>query len=86
MMSPIDLQDIIGFEFFDGNLEIAGIVMYVAVLAIMFAFIKNKGEALILSIPITMVFSLLGILTSDVTILLLIVIALALAFNAKRVF
>lgn len=86
MITPLDLQDIIGYEFLDGNLTIAGIIMYVAVLGLMFSFIKNKGQALILSIPITMIFSLLGILTSDVTILLLIIIALALAFNAKRSF
>lgn len=86
MISLLDFQEILGITFFDGNYEIAGIVIFVAVLALMFVFIKNKGNALILALPITMVFTMLGILTSDVTVLLIIVISLALAFNAKKVF
>lgn len=86
MITANELQDIIGLEFFEGNLEIAGVIMYIAILALMFVFIKNRGQAMILALPVTMVFSMMGILATDVTILLLIVIALALAFNAKRVF
>lgn len=86
MISLLDFQEILGITFFDGNYEIAGIVIFVAVLALMFVFIKNKGNALILALPITMVFTMLGILASDVTVLLIIVISLALAFNAKKVF
>lgn len=86
MITANELQDIIGLEFFEGNLEIAGVIMYIAILALMFVFIKNRGQAMILALPVTMVFSMMGILAADVTILLLIVIALALAFNAKRVF
>lgn len=82
----MDFQEILGITFFDGNYEIAGIIMYVAVLALMFVFIKNKSNALILAMPITLVFTLLGILTSEVTILLIVVIALMLAFNSKKVF
>lgn len=86
MITANELQDIIGLEFFEGNLEIAGVIMYIVILALMFVFIKNRGQAMILALPVTMVFSMMGILATDVTILLLIVIALALAFNAKRVF
>lgn len=86
MITANELQDIIGLEFFEGNLEIAGVIMYIVILALMFVFIKNRGQAMILALPVTMVFSMMGILAADVTILLLIVIALALAFNAKRVF
>lgn len=81
-----DLQEIVGIELFDGNVQIAGICIYIAVLALMFTFIKNKSNALILAMPITLAFSLLGLLATDVTVLLIIVEALALAFNAKRVF
>lgn len=86
MLSLLDMQDILGWTFFDGSTQIAGIAMYVAVLAIMFVFCKNKGHALILAMPITLIFSLLGVLDSSVTVLLIIVIALSLAFQAKRVF
>lgn len=86
MLSVIDLQEIVGIELFDGNVQIAGICIYIAVLALMFTFIKNKANALILAMPITLAFSLLGLLATDVTVLLIIVEALALAFNAKRVF
>ena len=80
------MQDILGWTFFDGSTQIAGIAMYVAVLAVVFVFSKNKGHALILAMPITLIFSLLGVLDSSVTVLLIIVIALSLAFQAKRVF
>lgn len=86
MLSILDLQEIVGIELFDGNVQIAGICIYIAVLALMFTFIKNKANALILAMPITLAFSLLGLLATDVTVLLIIVEALALAFNAKRVF
>lgn len=86
MLSVLDLQEIVGIELFDGNVQIAGICIYIAVLALMFTFIKNKANALILAMPITLAFSLLGLLATDVTVLLIIVEALALAFNAKRVF
>lgn len=86
MLSVLDLQEILGIELFDGNVQIAGICIYIAVLALMFTFIKNKANALILAMPITLAFSLLGLLATDVTVLLIIVEALALAFNAKRVF
>lgn len=86
MISLQELQEILGLELFDGNYQIAGICIYIAVMALMFVFIKNKGNALVLSMPVTLVFSLMGVLASDVTVLLIIVEALALAFNAKRVF
>lgn len=86
MLSVLDLQEIVGIELFDGNVQIAGICIYIAVLALMFVFVKNKSNALILAMPITLAFSLLGLLATDVTVLLIIVEALALAFNAKRVF
>lgn len=86
MISLQELQEILGLELLDGNYQIAGICIFIAVLAIMFTFCKNKNAALILAMPITLVFSLMGALASDVTVLLIIVEALALAFNAKRVF
>lgn len=86
MLSLNDLQDLIGINFFDGNSQIGGIVIYIAVLAVMFTLSKkNINTALILSLPVTLVFTTLGILSTDVSILLIIVTVLGLAYKTKEI-
>jgi len=86
MISLNDLQDLIGNSFFDGNSSIGGIVIYIAVLALMLVLSKkNINTALILSLPVTLVFTTLGILSSDVSILLIIVTVLGLAYKTREV-
>lgn len=86
MLSLNDLQDLIGLNFFDGNSQIGGIVIYIAVLAVMLVLSKkNINTALILSLPVTLVFTTLGILSTDVSILLIIVTVLGLAYKTKEI-
>ena len=85
MISLNDLQDLIGNSFFDGNSSIGGIVIYIAVLAVILVLSKNINTALILSLPVTLVFTTLGILSSDVSILLIIVTVLGLAYKTREV-
>lgn len=85
MITLQDLQDLIGNEFFDGSSVIGGIVIFIAVLAVVFVLSKkNTTTALILSLPITLIFSILGILPSDVMILLIIVTVLGLAYVTRN--
>lgn len=86
MLSLNDLQDLIGINFFDGNSQIGGIVIYIAVLAVMLVLSKkNINTALILSLPVTLVFTTLGILSTDVSILLIIVTVLGLAYKTREI-
>ena len=66
--------------------QIGGIVIYIAVLAVMLVLSKkNINTALILSLPVTLVFTTLGILSSDVSILLIIVTVLGLAYKTREI-
>lgn len=85
MISLNDLQDIMAQSFFDGNLAIAGIIIFAAVLCLVFALTRNTTYALIISLPVTLIFSMLGILTTDLMILLIIVTVLGLAYTTRDI-
>lgn len=86
MITLNDLQDLIGNTFLDGNSAVAGIMLYCVVLAIIFALSKrNVTTGLIIALPSTLVFNMLGILPSDVMILLIIVTVLGLAYSTRSV-
>ena len=83
MLNFSDFQEIFATSFLDGDLAIAGILIYAAVMIIIFAATRNTTHSLLISLPITLVFSMLGILSTDVMILLIIVTVLGLAVSAK---
>ena len=84
MLSVFDLQDLISTSFFDGNLSLAGMVMYVFVLLILFALTRKTQQTLIIALPATFIFNVLGVLSTDMMILLIVVTVLALAFTARN--
>lgn len=84
MLSVFDLQDLISTSFFDGNASIAGMVMYVIVLLVLFALTRKTQQTLIIALPATFIFNVLGVLSTDMMILLIIVTVLALAFTARN--
>ena len=86
MITLNDLQDLLGNTFFDGNTLVGGIVLYVVAMAIIFVLSKkNLTTALVLGIPVTLIFSTLGLLSSDVTMLLILVTVLGLAYSTREV-
>lgn len=86
MITLNDLQDLLGNAFFDGNTAVGGIIIYIAVLAVIFVLSKkNITAALVMALPATLVFNSLGILSSDVMILLIIVTVLGLAYSTRSV-
>lgn len=85
MLSIFDLQDLISTSFFDGNLSLAGMVMYILVLLVLFALTRKTQQTLIIAIPVTLVFSAIGVIPTDLMILLIVVTVLALAFTARNV-
>ena len=87
MISAADFQELLANSMFSGDLAIAGIVMYVAVLAIIFSiFYKTYHVALIISIPLTLVFTLLEILPTEAMVLMIVIAVLILAMGAKKTF
>ena len=85
MISIQDIQDLIATGFLDGNLPIAGIAMYAVVLIAIFAMSRNTTHTLLISLPVTLVFSMLGILTADIMILMIIVTVLGLALTTRDI-
>ncbi len=83
MLQLSEFQTILAQSFFDGNTVIAGLVMYIAVLGLVFGLFRNLKATLIVSMPITLAFSLLGIIDTNTLVLLIIVTILGLATVAR---
>lgn len=87
MIGLVDIQNIIADSFFNGDLTIAGLVMFSTVLAVLFIVFKgNVFTALLMALPVTLIFSLMGVLSTDMTILLIIITVLGLAINTTSIF
>ena len=87
MIGLADIQRIIADGFLNGDMMIAGLIMFSTVLAILFIIFKaNVFTALLMSLPVTLVFSLMGVLSGDMTILIIIVAVLGLAINTTSIF
>lgn len=85
MLSIFDIQDLVASSFFDGDLNLAGMVMYTLVLIVLFALTRKTQQTLIISIPVTLIFTAIGVIPTDMMVLLIIVTVLALAFTARNV-
>lgn len=84
MLSIFDLQELVSTSFFEGDLSLAGMAMYVLVLLVLFALTRKTQQTLIIALPATFIFNVLGVLSTDMMILLIIVTVLALAFTARN--
>ena len=81
-----DVNSILADVFFNGDTTIMGLVIYTVVLAILFSIKRNVFQSLLLSLPMTLAFAFLGILSTDLTILLIIVSVLGLSITSTRAF
>ena len=70
---------------FGGNTTIAGIVIYAAIVLGIFLLIREPLPVLIISMPVTLILTSLRVLSTDLTILLIIVSVLGLALLARNV-
>lgn len=85
MITLQQFQDILGDSFFSGDVSIAGIVIFVVIMAVVFVVLqKNVFAALVVSIPLALVFLMMGILSSDLAMILIVVSVLGLATVAKK--
>lgn len=87
MIGLADLQRILADSFLNGDMTIAGLIMFSMVLAVLFIIFKgNVFTALLMALPVTLIFSLMGVLSGDMTILMIIITVLGLAINTTSIF
>lgn len=86
MLSFSDIQNMIAGNFFDGNTDLAGFVMFGAAILLILAITKgNTFYALIAGMVAAMFFTAVGILSTELSILLIIVSVLGLAYTSRSV-
>lgn len=84
----IDFQSLIellGDTFFQGDTTLAGVAIFTLLLMVVLALTKKAFVTLIVSLPLTFIFSQMGILPTDLMILLIIVAVLGLAYTSRNV-
>ena len=85
MISIADFMQIVADTFFNGSVDLAGLSIFAIVLALTFTFSKNAFVSLVLSSPVTLIFSSMGLLSESVTIILVIITVVALAYTSRTV-
>ena len=86
MISPTQFIDLIGSAFFGGSSVMAGLVVYVVILALMFTITRHVFQTLVIALPVTFIFSGsgLGVLPTDMVLMLVVIIVLGLAMTSKK--
>lgn len=85
MITLTDIQFMLGEDFFNGDMTLAGLGLFAIALILIFTLTRNIFQSLVIGLVFTGIFSYMGILSSDMMILLIIVIVLGLAMTAKNV-
>lgn len=84
MITLQDVQYMLGDSFFNGDLTLAGLGIFAVAIVVIFAVTKNVFQSLVVGLVVTGIFSYMGVLSSDMMILLIIVIVLGLAMTARN--
>lgn len=84
MITLTDIQNMLGETFFNGDVSLAGLGLFAFAIVIIFVLTKNVFQSLVIGLIVTGIFSYMGVITSDMMILLIIVIVLGLAMTARN--
>lgn len=85
MITIDQFQDLLGTSLFGGDAVVAGIVIFAVTLAIIFVLMKNNlFGSLLIAIPVAFVYSLLGILSADMMVIMIVVCVLGLTAVGKK--
>lgn len=85
MITIDQFQDILAGSLFGGDASIAGIVIFIVTLAVVFVLMKkNTFASLLLAIPVAFVYSAMGVLSTDMLVILIVVCVLGLATVSKK--
>lgn len=85
MITLTDIQYMLGESFFNGDMTLAGLGLFAVAVILIFTLTRNVFQSLVVGLIATGIFSYMGILSSDMMILLIIVIVLGLAMTARNV-
>ena len=69
MLDLTDITQIVADSFTGGNTEIAGMLIFTICLAIVFIFVRKAFAALVISLPMSFIFSTLGAIPKLLTFL-----------------
>ena len=85
MIDLMGFTGVVADSFFDGNISTAGLAIYAVLVMVIFAVLSrySLAAALIAVLPVTIIYSLLGTLSGDLMILILIVDILGLGVYAR---
>ena len=88
MLTLEEFTSILGDSFFNGDSAIAGMVVFSAVMLLLFGLFGKRSILVpfALMLPVTLVFTTLKIIPESLTILLVIVSVMGLAYAAKDKF
>lgn len=85
MISIEQFQEILAGSLFEGDAAVAGIVILAVTLLVLFAvFKKNHFASLLTAIPVTFVYSMLGVVSADMMIIMIVICVLGLATVSKK--
>lgn len=85
MLSIQDIQTTIAEGFFGGSTEIAGLVIFAIAMLFIITFTKeNILMTFLMMLPVTLIFSIMGIITTEMTVLLVLITMLGIGLTAKR--
>lgn len=85
MITLSTVQEILAETFFDNDMAIAGMMMYIVFLGLAFGITKNLTAVMVISVPLTLIFASMNILTGDLLIVMIIIIVVGIAISAGRV-
>lgn len=85
MLTLTTIQTILSDTFFNGNMVIAGMAMYIVVLVVMFAISRNLIAVMLISLPVTLIFASMNILSGDLLIVLILITVIGLGLSARGV-
>ena len=86
MIQFSDIVEMVANGFFDGNVMVAGLVLLCCVLAVVMAISKSAFATLVIAIPTALIFSYLNLIPDQITIILILVCVVGLAYTARGVF
>lgn len=86
MLDLNTLIRILGDTFFNGDVGIAGTLLLVGILALIMGITRKTMPTLVLAVPLIMMFAVLGYLPSEIGIMMLVVVALAIGLESREVF
>lgn len=85
MMDFKNILQVIADSMFGGDLTIVGLLAYSVIILIVLGLTRKAFPTMIIALPVTFVFNLMGFINQDMMILLIIIVVLGLAWTSRNV-